>query len=157
MRTVRVHLLRGLYRVAWRVLQLRALLPGRGRGVKCLLTDGARVLLVRHTYGSRATWYLPGGGVHRREPPRDAAAREMREELGVVDLPWSELITWDMQLERVRVRITALHAALPATTSLSPDPVEIAEARWFEPQELPRPLGTEVRPLLALLRERAQR
>ncbi len=53
----RVAAQRLLYRVAFRLAQLRALvLPGRGRGVKCLLTHGDEVLLVRHTYGPRGVW-----------------------------------------------------------------------------------------------------
>ena len=53
----------------------------RGLGVKCVLTDGDRVLLVRHTYGPRE-WDLPGGGVKRGERPATTARREMHEELG---------------------------------------------------------------------------
>ncbi len=152
MSALRVAVLRRLYRVAWRVLQLRSLLiPGRGRGVKCVLTHGDRVLLVRHTYGERATWYLPGGGVRRRESPLHAAEREMQEELGVRDLSWRELATWDMRLERISVRITALHAELPDPTRLRVDPVEIAEIRWFARGQLPTRCGAEVQLLLARL------
>ena len=50
-------------------------------GVKCVVTHGDDVLLVRHTYGHRA-WDLPGGTVKRREVPLAAAQREMHEELG---------------------------------------------------------------------------
>lgn len=55
----------------------------RTLGVRGLVTDGdGRFLLVRHTYG-RPSWYLPGGGVRRRERLVDALLREMREEVGV--------------------------------------------------------------------------
>ena len=87
MRSLRVVLLRRLYRVAWRGVQLRALVwRRRGDGVKCVLTHGGEVLLVRHTYGRRDTWYLPGGAVRRDEPPPRAGAREMEEELGLREL-----------------------------------------------------------------------
>src|ERR1700734_2481734 len=70
------------YRVAAQLLRfLRPLVPIDWGGVKCVLTDGDRVLLVRHTYGSRQ-WDLPGGGRHRGERSIDAARREMHEELG---------------------------------------------------------------------------
>ncbi len=42
--------------------------------------DG-KILLVKSSY--RKTVSLPGGYVHRNEDPRDAAARELREELGI--------------------------------------------------------------------------
>jgi ADP-ribose pyrophosphatase YjhB (NUDIX family) len=150
MNRVRVALLRLLYRLAWRGLQLRSLLPGRGRGVKCVITHRGSVLLVRHTYGERDTWYVPGGRMRRYESPLHAAEREMCEELGVVGLRWRELVTADMRLERIAVRVTTLHAELEDPGSLRIDPVELQEARWFDPQALPRPLGGEVRLLIAL-------
>jgi 8-oxo-dGTP pyrophosphatase MutT (NUDIX family) len=155
MNRLRVAAMRRLYRVAWLGLQLRAtVIPRRGRGVKCVLTHGGRVLLVRHTYGQRRIWYVPGGGVHRRELPLRAAEREMREELGVRDLRWRELATRDMRVDRMSVRLTCLYAELSDPAHISPDPIEIAEARWFAPDELPAPLGSEVRLLLALLAAR---
>ena len=49
-----------------------------------------RVLLVRHTYGSRG-WDLPGGSMKRGEAPVNAARREMHEELGVTIDDWRSL------------------------------------------------------------------
>jgi 8-oxo-dGTP pyrophosphatase MutT (NUDIX family) len=152
MSRLRIALLRILYRIAWRGLQLRSLLlPGRGRGVKCLITHRGSVLLVRHSYGERDTWYVPGGRMHRREEPLQAAAREMREELGVEGLAWRELATSDLRLDRIEVRVTTLHAELEDPASVRLDPVELREAGWFDPSALPRPLGSEVRLLIALL------
>lgn len=48
--------------------------------VKIMLVRDGRVLLVKHTY--RSGWYLPGGGVKRRETLEEAARREAREEVG---------------------------------------------------------------------------
>jgi 8-oxo-dGTP pyrophosphatase MutT (NUDIX family) len=153
MRRLRIPVLRILYRVAWRGLQLRSLLPGRGRGVKCLITHGGSVLLVRHTYGERDTWYVPGGRMRRDESPLAAAEREMREELGVEGLLWRELATSDLRLDRIAVRVTTLHAELEDPAAVRLDPVELQEAGWFDPSALPRPLGGEVRLLIALLEE----
>ena len=45
--------------------------------------DRDRVLFVRHTYGDRTPWEMPGGGLRRGEAPEAAVRREMREELGI--------------------------------------------------------------------------
>lgn len=64
------------FRQYWRMSR------GLTLGVRGVATDAeGRVLLVRHTY--RTGWYLPGGGVERRETAEDAAKREMEEEAGV--------------------------------------------------------------------------
>jgi 8-oxo-dGTP pyrophosphatase MutT (NUDIX family) len=149
---LRVALLRRLYRVAWRGVQLRAILWRRSSGgVKCVLTHGDQVLLVRHTYGRREVWYLPGGGVHRGEPPLRAAAREMEEELGLRDLQLRELATFETRLEQIAVRLTCLHAELSDLTAVRPDPVEIARVGWFARNALPTPLGSEERTLIGML------
>ena len=45
------------------------------------LTPVGRVVLVRHTYAKG--WRLPGGGIGRREEPREAILRELEEEIGL--------------------------------------------------------------------------
>jgi 8-oxo-dGTP pyrophosphatase MutT (NUDIX family) len=151
---LRLAALRGLYRGAYRLLWIQGRLwPRRGRGVKCILTHGEEVLLVRHTYGPRGVWQLPGGAAHRGEPPLETARREMGEELGLGGLDWQELARTDLHLEHISVDLTCLHAELNDPT-VRTDPVEIQEARWFSLAHLPRELGSEELRLLALLEGR---
>lgn len=49
-------------------------------GVRVLMVQDGRILLVRHTY--QDFWYVPGGAVKRFELPVDAARREVAEEVG---------------------------------------------------------------------------
>jgi 8-oxo-dGTP diphosphatase len=59
-----------------------ASLPGKRAAAWVLFTDGCgRILLVEPTY--KLYWDLPGGVVNGDESPRDAAVREVREELGL--------------------------------------------------------------------------
>lgn len=52
-------------------------------GVRAIpVTPEGKVVLVRHTYLDG--WYLPGGGRGVHEPPREAALRELREEIGLI-------------------------------------------------------------------------
>ncbi len=76
-----------LFRVAatcvHRLLRLRWWVTRpRTQGVSALpVTPEGKVILVRHSYVSG--WYIPGGGRKADEDPRDAALRELREEIGM--------------------------------------------------------------------------
>ncbi|QSB06647.1 NUDIX domain-containing protein [Natronoglycomyces albus] len=58
-------------------------IPRKRSASLAMFTDGVgRVLLVEPTY--KDVWEVPGGAVELNESPRDAAAREVKEELGLV-------------------------------------------------------------------------
>jgi 8-oxo-dGTP pyrophosphatase MutT (NUDIX family) len=68
-----------------------ATLPRKRMGAALLFRDpGDRVLLVEPTY--KPEWELPGGVVEADESPRDAAAREITEELGLTVAPGRLLV-----------------------------------------------------------------
>ena len=127
------------------------LLRPRIVGDKCVLTHGEDVLLVRHTYGSRA-WDLPGGTVRRREAPRDAARREMHEELGRRIDDWTPL---GELFVRSNHHDDDLHLFLARMSDrqVEIDLVELAEAGWFPRGALPVDLGRYVRPIMERVRK----
>jgi ADP-ribose pyrophosphatase YjhB (NUDIX family) len=68
-----------------------ATLPGKRMGAALLLRDDDdRILLVEPTY--KPYWELPGGVVEAGESPRQAAAREITEELGLSIVPGRLLV-----------------------------------------------------------------
>jgi 8-oxo-dGTP pyrophosphatase MutT (NUDIX family) len=117
-------------------------------GVKCVLTSGDEVLLVRHTYGPRV-WDLPGGAIKRSESPVTAASREMGEELGVSIDDWQPLgevaVTLDHRVDHVHC-----FSAESPTRELTIDLGELAVARWFPRHALPAKLGRYAARILVL-------
>lgn len=143
------------YRVAYRVLTAWALVARpSARGVKCLLRDEhGRAAFVRHHYGDRRRWELPGGGAHRGEDLAAAARREGYEELGVDVAEWEELGTAVGHWYGKDERLTVFAARWPPGAVVRPDPVEIAVVDWFPLDDPPSPLGpTTVAALDALRR-----
>lgn|GEM_PF-65431 len=116
-----------------------------------LTNDAGEVALVRKR--NTAAWIFPGGKPEPGEPARDAAVREVREELGA-------MISHD-HLHHVGQYITA--AANEASTELRSDvyrahlpsdqdvraQAEIAEFVWVQPAELLQPRGYQLAPLSA--------
>lgn len=117
--------------------------------------EAGRILFVRHTYGDRDAWELPGGGVHRDEDDVAAARREAREELGIDLDRWRELGAIDGVWHGARLHLACLVADWPGGVAPDRDPVEIAEVGWFALDDPPRPLGpvaADALPVLAELR-----
>jgi 8-oxo-dGTP pyrophosphatase MutT (NUDIX family) len=145
-----VGLRRGVYRLAYTVLSVYWFVKQpRTNGVKCVLTDGDSVLLVRHTYG-RAEWELPGGAMKSGEPPMSAARREMEEELGIAIDNWTVLGEVAGRAQHRRDTLHCFHAELhdPAFTL---DLGELYTAQWFPRDNLPDDIGQYVEPVLARL------
>jgi 8-oxo-dGTP pyrophosphatase MutT (NUDIX family) len=131
------------YRVAHRLLRAWWFVARpRVRGVKCALTDGDRVLLVRHTYGNQE-WDLPGGGIRRGEPPLVAARREMEEELGVRLDHMHPLGEISLRAYRAHDRIHCFQAEI-GPAELAIDEGELAAASWFARDSLPTDVGRYV-------------
>ena len=136
------------YRAAYSGLRVYWLLRRpRLSGVKCVLTDGDRVLLVRHTYGHRG-WDLPGGSLKRGEDPETAARREMNEELGVSIDRWQPLGEFSLTVDHHRDSVNCFQAELNAP-ALKINRGELEAADWFLRERLPRDLGRYARRILA--------
>ena len=102
-------------------------------GVRVLLGQEGRVLLIRHTY--RSGWHLPGGGIQRGETVETAARREVREETGA-DMGAVRALGEVPSLEGYSNGHNFLFACTDFTVVGQPDH-EIAEARFFLLADLP--------------------
>ena len=138
------------YRLAYRVLQVWTFLRRPDvRGTMVAVLDSAdQVLLVRHTYGDRRRWELPGGWVQRGEEPLVAATREVSEELGisvVLDPARGGVFhgDWDYKHESLAWFV----ADWPGGRGTY-DPVELAELAWFPLLEPPPETGQAARRVL---------
>lgn len=122
--------------------------------MKCVVRDaGGRVVFVRHTYGDRRSWELPGGRLRRREDPEAAVRREMHEELGV-ELEGARLLgVVEVAGSHKRTDLHCFTASVAGGALLRPDPGELAEVRWALPDAPPQPLGPDAAAVLELLRD----
>ena len=120
-------------------------------GVKCIVTHGEAVLLVRHTYGHR-DWDLPGGTVRRHEVPRDAASREMHEELGRRFDDWVDLGELYVSTNHHHDNLHLFHTRV-SDRGLDLNLAELAEAAWFPRDALPAEVARFVRPILSRVRK----
>jgi 8-oxo-dGTP diphosphatase len=109
----------------------------RHRGALVALWHDGEILLLRSSY--RAGWGLPGGGVGRCEDARDAARRELREEIGfVVDAAaLREAQVLDLVWEYRRDHTTIFELTLPARPTLHLDQREIVGAAFHAPGAVP--------------------
>ncbi len=132
-----LRLAHGLRKCWWRIRR-----PRLG-GCRVLAIDGeGRVLLVRHSYGSRQ-WMPPGGGLSRGEDALAAGMRELREETGC-RLEAAHLL--DLVEERLHGAGNSVHV-VAGWTSDRPraDNREIIEAAFFALHALPDDMPAQLR------------
>jgi 8-oxo-dGTP diphosphatase len=109
-----------------------------------LVTHDGRLLLVRRAHQPwRGSWDVPGGFCGPREHPAEAAAREVREETGLVVRVGDVLGMWidtyapdGPGADKVTLNIY-FHATPDRASEAVRDPYEVAEIAWFAPDELP--------------------
>lgn len=135
--------------LALRRLVIRHATPNYTLGAVAVCRDDqGRVLLLRSRH--HAAWSLPGGLAQRGEQPAEVVTRELREELGIDiagalgENPGAPLVDTGTQALTVVFLVDA-----PITPRA--DGVEVVEARWFDPWDLPAALLRGTRESLALM------
>jgi 8-oxo-dGTP pyrophosphatase MutT (NUDIX family) len=111
-------------------------------GVRAVLVDGDKVLLLRQTY--LPGWHFPGGGVEPRESAETAAAREAREETGyaVEGRPVLHGLFFNRSLGSDRDHVAVyVWRQFRSEKPFAPN-FEVAECRWFPVDALPPDVDT---------------
>lgn len=136
---------RAVINLAYRIRRrLLAIVRWPTRGVKVMVYDPAgRLLLIRNLYGRTDLWVLPGGGIHRRETPEDAAIREVREETGCALTGLGKVATFQSVAEGKRDTVHLFRAE--TSDQPTPDLTEVAEARFFALDALPESVSSATR------------
>jgi 8-oxo-dGTP diphosphatase len=131
---------------------VRRTTPAFTVGAVCLIerSDGA-VLLVRQIY--RRGWGVPGGLTRKGEEIADCARREVREEVGLqVELVGEPAVVVDPEPRRIDVVFRGRPLADVDPDDARPCSPEIAEVRWFSPEDMPDLQHETVSALVALAR-----
>jgi 8-oxo-dGTP diphosphatase len=119
-------------RLAYLLVRLHyALRHPRVHGALVVLRHGDEVLVLRNSY--RRAWSLPGGGVRRGEAGREAARRELREELGlrVAAEALRPLREVDLEWERKRDHVELFELVPGDRPALEIDHREVVETRFL--------------------------
>jgi 8-oxo-dGTP diphosphatase len=110
-------------------------------GVGAIIIEDSRVVLVKRAHPPlQAEWSIPGGVLEVGELVRDAAAREAREETGLIVEPGELLGVYDRILRNAEQRVQYHYVLIDFLcrrvggdlTAAS----DAAEVRWFTRQEL---------------------
>lgn len=120
-------LLMPIAKIYWRIFRPHTF------GVKGVIPhpdDKNRLLLVRHSYGDKSLWNLPGGGYNpKRENVGSALARELSEELNLGVSNLEMLGEYKTSKEGKRDQV-AVMLGYTSNSSIKYDN-EICEIAWF--------------------------
>jgi 8-oxo-dGTP pyrophosphatase MutT (NUDIX family) len=104
-------------------------------GVRCIVVNDGKVLLIKNTYNNKG-WDFPGGGVDSGEDLSVAAKREVWEETGVKLSEVTKIGDFESDIEFKKDHVNCF-VGRTDNFELNIDPGEIAEAKWFEIENLP--------------------
>ena len=124
-----IKLIHPLLRTYWFIFRPRT------RGVKCMIQNKGKILLIRNSYGHKL-WTFPGGGIDRGETMERAIEREVMEEVGIKVNDLKRIGEFTTTAE-YKIDTVTVFVAKSANDQFKIDEEEILEAGWFFPENLP--------------------
>lgn len=116
------------------------------KGVKALIFNDGKILMIRLTYYPNM-WTFPGGGVNKNEEPKDAVVRECEEEVGIRLQNPQFIKTLDFDHEYKKDTVHLFREEI-ASLDFKTDGKEIFEASWFNLNNLPSNIGKNAKKML---------
>lgn len=118
-----------------RVIIIYKILKLETKGVRVMLIDKNKILLIKHPYDN--FWVLPGGGIKRNESVIVAAKRELLEETGYVPKDSGNILgiyhnTSGGKNDYVTVCVFNGYSNYIKTKS-----IEVQKNKWFDIKNLP--------------------
>jgi ADP-ribose pyrophosphatase YjhB (NUDIX family) len=129
-------------------LPVSAILLHRSKRVRAVIISGDKILLVR-SYIGHQRWSLPGGGIHKKETPNSAVAREVFEETGLNFKADKFTFIGEGQLSAGLPGMFAeaqflLNRVPEQTQPTIRRPLEVIEAAWWTIGQLPNNVSPTV-------------
>lgn len=138
------------------IYPLIALILHGSRRTRVLIRSGDEILLQRSNFGTQK-WSLTGGGVKSGEDLREAAAREVEEEVGIkinpdklehigtVRMPIGNAKKWPHATLEFFIYNTSEKPEIKITRN-----IEVGDARWFSSSNLPNNCSRSLKKILTL-------
>ncbi len=105
-----------------------------------ILNDKNEILLCKHSYRGKTGWSLPGGYIKSKEHPKEALAREIEEETGLI-VRVSEQYNLRTDREAARIDISLVGEFIGGEFRKSH---EVSEAKFFAFQDLPELMQSQL-------------
>lgn len=98
-----------------------------------IIVEGGRVLLTQRKRGSHleGMWEFPGGKVEEGEDPKDALARELREEIGV-DVDVGDIVDVTFHAYETKSVLLLFYRATRRAGSPEPRAIDVAAFDWAD-------------------------
>lgn len=121
------------------------------QGIACLAECEGKILLIRHRYGKRNLWSVPGGSKGPYEKPKRAAVREIWNLMGIDIRSASEVNTILTDHDHPDDIVHCFIVHVPEMVA-DPDPDLILEAKWFDLDNIPSKLTLVAKVLIQKLK-----